>query len=124
MVLFIADNGAGSTFACSYGSSDSEIARAACDSVYGAGQCTTGSCGSFYYWYYSGHPSCSCSKQIGAYEFIYSNTGYSTVGQDYGGSSTSVAGNNLFVRVKTSSSCTSNSWGLALGNLQCPGISK
>eukprot|EP00854_Cymbomonas_tetramitiformis_P033709 gene33709-43400_t len=54
---------------------------------------------------------------MGEYEFVYSNTGYTTVGDDYGGASTSVSGNTLFTRVKTASGCNSNSWGLALSDL-------
>ena len=115
----LGSNGAGSTFQCSYGSDNSNIARAACDSVYGAGTCTTGSCGSFFYWYYSGHVSCDCNKPVGAYEFIYENTGYTTVGADYGGGNADVTNNQLFVRVTQSGACDTNSWGLALANLVC-----
>ena len=61
--------------------------------------------------------SCNCNKAPGQYEFIYSNTGQTGVGNDYGGANTSVAGMQLFTRVKASSGCNSNSWNLAQANL-------
>ena len=95
--------------------SDQQIALAACQSVYTS--CSTGSCGSFRYYYSSNHYSCDCSKGIGQKEFIYENNGGARVGEDYGGAGTSVSGNGLFVRVKASSGCNSNSWNLALADL-------
>ena len=92
-----------------------QIAEAACKSVYGS--CSTGTCGSFYYYRYSSSKSCSCNKAVGQYEFIYRNDGYTEVGGGYGGASTSIAGNSLFVRRKASSGCNSNSWNLALSKL-------
>ena len=41
------------------------------------------------------------------------------MGEDYGGSDADVTYNQLFVRVKQSGTCDSNSWGLALQNLEC-----
>ena len=110
-------NGAGGTFNYSSGASNSQIAQAACESVYGVGQCNTGGCGAFTYWKATAHVSCDCNQAPGEYEFIYSNTGYNGVGDDYGGASTSVAGQQLFTRVKASSGCNSNSWNLAQANL-------
>ena len=98
--------------------SDKEIALAACESVYET--CTTGSCASFNYYYNSYDTHCSCGKSVGAYEFIYENYGYYGVGQDYGGAYDDVSGNTLFVRVKASSGCNSNSWNLALADLGTP----
>ena len=95
--------------------SNQQLAEAACKSVYGT--CKTGSCGSFNYYYSSTSVSCNCNKPTGQYEFIYSNSGYTMVGNDYGGASTSVAGNGLFVRRKASEGCNSNSWSLALSNI-------
>ena len=95
--------------------SNQKIAEAACKSVYGS--CTTGSCGNFYYYYSSSHYSCSSSrKSSGQYEFIYSNTGYTSVGQDYGSGSESVSGNSLFVR-RYHGHNSNPEWTLALANL-------
>ena len=46
---------------------------------------------------------------VGQYEFIYDNGGYTQVGQDsdYGGQSTDVTDNDLFVCVKNSEGCNS-----------------
>ena len=104
-----------SLFQCTGSPSNSDIARAACESFYGAGQCTTGTCGYFSYWYHIYHPTCG-GKTTG-YEWIYSNTGYANVGEDYGCGAESVSGNQLFVRYYSS-----NCWTLALGDLQCPGM--
>ena len=76
-------NGAGGVFTYSSGASNSQIAQAACESVYGVGQCNTGSCGNLTYWKATAHVSCDCNKAPGQYEFIYSNTGQSGVGDDY-----------------------------------------
>ena len=96
--------------------SDQQLAESACKSVYGS--CSTGTCGQFSYYYSSSAKSCNCAKAIGQYEFIYANTGASTVGQDYSGaSSTNVLGNTLFVRKKDSSLCNSNSWTLVQSDL-------
>ena len=115
MLVKQCQNGAGGYFDCPSGMSDVLIAKAACESVYDS--CSTGSCGSFRYYRGSDHRSCQCNKPIGQYEFIYANEGYITVGEDYGGSDSNVKGNNLFVRKKTASSCSGNSWSLALDNL-------
>jgi hypothetical protein len=106
-------NGAGGYFNYAPGATNQQIALAACESVYGVGNCNTGSCGNFTYYKATAHLSCDCNKPIGQYEFIYSNTGYTQVGQDYGGNTTNVSGNSLFTRVKTAAGCTSNSWTLA-----------
>ena len=98
--------------------SDEEIAKAACESVYSS--CSTGQCGmlsKFKYYYESSGESCDCDKAVGKYEFIYANTGYTTVGQDYGSSNQNVTGNTLFVRKKTVSGCGANRWNLVLENL-------
>lgn len=113
-------NGAGGTFPCSSSMSNQQIAEAACISVYGS--CNKAACGSLSYYYSSSSTSCSCTKAVGQYEFIYSNAGYTVVGQDYGGidlqwsNATSIAGNTLFVRQMVSSSCI-NSWELTLSDL-------
>jgi hypothetical protein len=122
-------NGAGSAFECLYGQDgNSGIARAACESVYGAGQCAEGDCGAFYYWYFAGHPSCDCYKPVGAYEFVYLNTGYTKVGEDYGQVGGAYVGggggSGLFVRVKSSGDCDDNSWTLALDRLECHGYAR
>jgi|GEM_PF-3123116 len=104
------------TFDFLTGTANSEIARLACQSIYGSGSCSSGSCGSFAYYYRTAGGSCSCSKPIGDYEWIYSNTGYSTIGNDYGGAATNITGYTTFTRIKTSSVCDTNSWNLALGN--------
>ncbi len=106
-------NGAGGYFNYAPGATNQQIALAACESVYGVGNCNTGSCGNFTYYKATAHLSCDCNKPVGQYEFIYSNTGYTQVGQDYGGNTTNVSGNSLFTRVKTAAGCTSNSWTLA-----------
>lgn len=108
-------NGVGGQFVCYYGMSDQEVARLACESVYGS--CSTGSCGSFYYYYGQNHISCDCEKPFGQYEFIYKNTGYKNVGSDYSGTVDSVEGNGLFVRGKSLGSCGSTSWRLILSDL-------
>lgn len=119
-------NGAGGYF--TYGGSDDYgMGRAACESKYGVGQCSTGSCGYFDYWYQTGAPMCDCAKPAGSYEWIYSNgtpgwTGDNHVGQSYGGQATSVAGINRFVRQKTSNTCDANSWRLSLANYGGAGI--
>jgi len=105
-------NGAGGAFLCNSKMSDQEIAQAACESVYSS--CKIGSCGKFQYYYYWIHKTCDCHKGIGQYEFIYSNTGYKYVGQDYSGSIDDVTGNGLFVRKKTSDDCGKTSWKLVL----------
>ena len=56
------------------------------------------------------------SLKLGAFEFIYSNTGLTTVGQDYGSGSESVSGNSLFVR-RYHGSNSYPKWTLALANL-------
>ncbi|HQL71019.1 MAG TPA: hypothetical protein PLA77_09320, partial [Bacteroidales bacterium] len=108
-------NGAGGLFNYPPGATNQQIALAACESVYGAGNCSIGSCGSFTYYYQSGALSCDCAKPVGSYEFIYSNTGYTYVGEDYGGNRLdNVSGNQLFTRVKTYNTCSSGpSWTLA-----------
>ncbi|MDD4931007.1 MAG: fibronectin type III domain-containing protein, partial [Candidatus Colwellbacteria bacterium] len=108
------DSGAGTGYTCS-SCTNAQHALAACQSKYGT--CASGSCGSFTYYYRSGALSCDCNKPVGEYEWIYNNTGYTTVGSDYGGQSTSVSGDSLFTRMKSSSTCDSNSWTLTLLNL-------
>ncbi len=110
-------NGAGGTFTYNLGDPPQTIALKACESHYGVGNCAIGVCGYFTYYYRTGALSCNCSKPIGEYEWIYSNTGYTTVGQDYGGDYTDVTGDGLFVRVKGSNACDGNSWNLALRDL-------
>ncbi|MBK8658632.1 MAG: HYR domain-containing protein [Bacteroidetes bacterium] len=107
-------NGAGGFFNYAPGATNQQIALAACESVYGVGNCNIGSCGYFTYYKATAHPSCDCAKANGSYEFIYSNTGYTYVGDDYGGTRLdNVAGNQLFTRVKTSGACSNQSWALA-----------
>jgi len=119
-------NGAGGTFTYNVGESNQTIALRACESVYGVGNCVVGSCGNFTYYYRSGHLTCNCSKSPGQYEFIFSNTGYTQVGQDYGGQSESLAlpgfnGGSTFMqnftRVKYSAGCDANSWRLTQQHL-------
>lgn len=110
------DNGAGGTFMDQRSFSDEQMALAACQSHMKAKktghQCKKGSCGSFYYWYDSTTLSCNGSKKDGLYEWVYKNTGYSAVGQDYGQGTTSVAGVQQFVRYRTG-----GQWTLAKKNL-------
>jgi hypothetical protein len=112
------DNGAGGYFDCDNTMSNTQIAQAACLSVYDS--CDTSSCGYFYYWHTTDTDqawSCDCNVPVGQYEFIYQNEGYSQVGQDYGGQTTDVSYNDLFVRVKNSAGCNGDSWALALADL-------
>eukprot|EP00854_Cymbomonas_tetramitiformis_P016275 gene16275-19313_t len=91
------------------------IAREACELLYGT--CWSGTCGYFQYYYPANTPSCDCATPVGVYQFIFANTGYNGVGEDYGGNMASVTANNLFTRVKEEAGCTANSWGLTLANL-------
>jgi hypothetical protein len=107
------NNGAGGTFSYNEGDSPQTIALKACESVYGVSNCVVGACGSFTYYYRSGHITCNCSKTEGQFEFVYSNVGYSDVGQDYGGTNAPV---NFvpFTRVKGPNGCSvPNTWLLA-----------
>ena len=104
------NNGAGGTFSYNEGDSPQTIALKACESVYGTSNCVVGGCGAFTYYYRSGHLTCNCGKTAGQYEFIYANTGYTDVGQDYGGNNAPV---NFvpFVRVKGPNGCSvPNTW--------------
>src|ERR1019366_2862347 len=67
-------NGAGGYFNYAPGASNATIALAACESVYGSGQCSAGACGSFSYYYHTAAGTCSCGKAVGEYEFIYANS--------------------------------------------------
>ncbi len=116
-------NGAGGTFTFPPGSSADIIAREACESVYGDGNCSVGDCGNFTYYYQTGAPSCACAKPAGSYEFIYYNAGYTTVGQDYGGQTTNITTAVPFTRQKTSAACDANSWTLTQANLGTAGAS-
>ena len=112
-----------------------KIAEAACKSMYGS--CNTGRCSfrctlgrcSFSYYYSSSSVSCSWGKQVGQYEFIYSNTGFKTVSADYAADSMDddVSGNTLFVRkmvcVYDSNECK-NVWRLEQWDLGRLGNSK
>ena len=103
-------------FPCLTTKSSEQAAEAACKSVYQ--DCTKGSCGSFSYYYSSTAKHCDCNTAVGQYQFIYLNSGYTKVGEDYhSGASTSLSENSSFVRRKASSGCNSNSWNLALLNL-------
>jgi len=110
------DNGAGGTFMDQRSFSDEQMALAACQSHMKAKktghQCKKASCGSFYYWYDGTTMQCNTQKPDGLYEWVYKNTGYSTVGQDYGQGTTSVAGVQQFVRYRTG-----GQWTLAKKNL-------
>jgi hypothetical protein len=79
----------------------------------------------FTYYYKTAHGHCDCSKAAGTYEWIYNNTGFTKVGQDYGGSATSVSGDKMFVRLKSNAGCNSTSWSLALKDFvsTCTGVS-
>ena len=110
-------NGAGGTFSYASGATAQQIALAACESVNGVGNCSIGGCGYFAYYYKTGELSCDCNKPVNTYEFIYSNTGYTTVGNDYGGQSTNITSAVPFTRRKASSTCDANSWVLAQANL-------
>lgn len=102
-----ANTGAGGTFTYSVGATNAQIALAACEAVNGAGNCNNGSCGSLSYYYKTGDLSCNCAKAVGTYEFIYNNTNYTNVGQDYGMTNTvSVSGNSRFVRKKNTVGCS------------------
>ncbi len=114
-----ANTGAGGTFTYSSGATNQQIALAACEAVYGTGNCTTGVCGYFAYYYKTADGHCTCSKIIGSYEFIYNNTGYTNVGGDYSMSNqVSVTGNNKFVRKKNKTQCSvADVWLLVNSNL-------
>lgn len=114
-----ANTGAGGTFTYSEGSTNQQIALAACEAVNGVGNCRTGSCGNFTYYYKTSDGTCTCPKPIGSYEFIYNNTGYTSVGQDYASANqVSVSGNSLFVRKKNASQCyATDVWLLVNANL-------
>ena len=119
-----ASNGAGGTFNATGLSANSAYALKACESVYGVGACSSGSCGHFTYYYRTSQGHCSCSKAAGTYEWIYNNTGYIQVGQDYGGDATNVSGDKMFVRLKNNASCNSTTWSLALKDFvsTCNGV--
>jgi len=113
-------NGAGGTFSYNIDDPSSEIARKACESKYGAGNCAAGSCAFFDYWYRTAGGSCYCVKPVDEYEWIYNNRGFTGVGQDYGGQPTDVTGDSLFVRRKNTAVCDANSWVLTLKYLGDP----
>lgn len=114
-----ANTGAGGTFTYPAGSTNQQIALAACQAVYGTGNCSTGACGNFSYYYKTVDGHCVCSKVIGSYEFIYSNAGYTNVGSDYSMTNqVSVTGNNRFVRKKNKTQCgLADVWLLVNDNL-------
>jgi hypothetical protein len=114
-----ANTGAGGTFSYAVGATNQQIALAACEAVNGTGTCSTGACGNFSYYYKTSDGTCNCSKPIGAYEFIYNNTGYTNVGEDYAQSNAvSVSGNSKFVRMKNKSACSvADVWLLVNNNL-------
>lgn len=114
-----ANTGAGGTFTYSAGATNQQIALAACEAVNGSGSCSTGQCGYFYYYYKTTDGSCTCPKANGTYEFIYNNTGYTNVGDDYGQTNAvSVSGNSKFVRKKNSINCNvADIWLLVNNNL-------
>jgi len=114
-----ANTGAGGTFTYTAGATNQQIARAACEAVSGVGNCSTGACGLFSYYYKTTDGTCTCTKPIGSYEFIYGNTGYTNIGEDYGQSNAvSVSGNSKFVRKKNKSICSvADIWLLVNNNL-------
>lgn len=102
-----ANTGAGGTFTYSAGATNQQIALAACEAVNGTGNCSSSSCGNFTYYYKTSDGTCTCPKPVGSYEFIYNNTGYTSVGQDYGSTTNvSVNGNSRFVRKKNTAGCS------------------
>ncbi|MFN8294012.1 MAG: hypothetical protein U0T72_09835 [Chitinophagales bacterium] len=112
------------------GATNQQIALAACEATYGAGNCSAGSCGYFTYYYRTAAGSCNCAKAVGELEFIYSNTGYTTIGQDYGGwpatvptiSGSATSGAGPFVRRKGWADCSQPStWQLVQPNLRSYG---
>ena len=109
------DNGAGGTYQVTAltQASNQQHALAACESFAGSGQCTVGTCGHFTYYYTVTHVHCDGSKGD-AYEWIFANTGYSQVGEDYGLGQTDVSGDSLFVRYKPPAGAA---WVLALKEL-------
>ena len=104
-----AQNSLGEAFGTSPGAPFQEYAYAACYATYGA-QCVLGRCGSsgaFQYYYNQPDRHCSCSKAPGTYEFVFSNSASSaiSVGDEYHQDDQLIeSGNQLFVRVKNSSS--------------------
>jgi hypothetical protein len=106
-------NGAGGTYTY-YGSDSSGNARAACESKHGIGRCSTESCGHFSYWYRTAAgSSCSCGFPAGELEWVYANSGYTGVGEDFGqGTTPSVLGATELVRVKQTNACYGDAWGL------------
>jgi hypothetical protein len=122
-------NGNGGYFSWNAGENNQTIALRACESVYGAGNCSAGACASFTYYFRTAAGHCNCAKAIGELEFIYSNTGHTQVGQEYGGATTTVpiiaagatTGAGPFVRRKGWSTCAPNSWTLAQPDLRSYG---
>ena len=110
-------NGIDEYYPCDSSMSDQDTAIAACEAHYGDGTCITASCGAYSYAYYSSHSHCTCSKPLDSYEFVYSNNGGTTVGDNYGGAYTDVTGNTMFVRQKGSTTCNSYSWSLVYSTL-------
>lgn len=121
-IAVTSNNGANGTFSYTSGATNQQMMLAACESWAGASNCTTGSCGSFFYYYKTIDGACNCSKIVGSYEFIYNNSGYINVGDDYGQSNAvSVVGKTPFVRKKNLAQCsTTDVWLLTLGNVGTP----
>jgi hypothetical protein len=120
------DNGAGDTFAyVDVYSSPQEIALAACESHYGKGECVDGICGGFKF-YHTRHPddACTCSSEVGQFEFVYENhfddenvnADCGNTACDSADTSCYVKGVELFVRQKTTATCDGNSWTVSLLN--------
>jgi phosphatidylethanolamine-binding protein (PEBP) family uncharacterized protein len=121
--------GDGGYFTYPEGASNQEIAKAAAESLWGVGNALVGTCGSFTYYYRNGSTSCDCNKAIGELEFIYNNSGYSQIGQDYGGgvtnapiiSANSRTGQGPYVRRKAGNGCSTFSWTMAQPDLRSYG---
>lgn len=108
-----------------YDTTDSQPGRAqkACQSVYGA--CVASQCGQFFFFHQTGALVCNCNVPVGQLEFIYENTGYTTIGQDYDSTSPeSVGGQRFMIRRKNGVGCNSGTatWKLVQGTLEgiCP----
>eukprot|EP00750_Incisomonas_marina_P022054 INCI4834.1.p1 GENE.INCI4834.1~~INCI4834.1.p1 ORF type:complete len:5248 (-),score=862.83 INCI4834.1:106-14496(-) len=119
-------NGAGDMFAYMDTSTPADIAKLACESHYGQGECTAGTCGGFKFYHRRGPgDACRCDSPAGEFEFVYENHfNDESVNADVGNSHAFdfdtkhyVENVDLFVRVKVKEICDGSSWEVTLLNL-------
>ena len=98
-------------------SSDRDIAKRACESEHGDGNCELGVCGGFMYFYKFEDGHCDCEKAVGTVEWVFSNKfAYDFSDSDYrsvsrASESKDIAGDTLFTRIRTKAVCDlSASW--------------